>query len=106
MFRTLSRTLVVAPVLVLALAAAGCEDGSQPPTTPTPPNPVTETFTGNISQNSASVQNFAVASGGIVTATLKTIGSDNTLVVGFDLGNWTGTACSIVLAKPDATGGS
>jgi hypothetical protein len=37
---------------------------------------------------------------------LKTIGADNTLVVGFSLGNWTGTACSIVLAKDDSTGGT
>lgn len=106
MVRQLHRTLIIAPVLMLALAAAACEDDSQPPTVPTPPNPVTETFSGSITREGASIQNFTVSAAGTITATLKTIGADNTLVVGFDLGNWTGTACSIVLAKADATGGT
>jgi hypothetical protein len=106
MLRHSHRMLLAAGILALALSAAACEDGSEPPTAPTPPNPVTETFTGSITREGASVQNFTASTGGTVTATLKTIGADNTLVVGFDLGNWTGTACSIVLAKTDATGGT
>jgi hypothetical protein len=106
MLRYLHRTLLAVAVLPLALAAAACEDGSEPPTAPTPPNPVTETFSGTVNQNGASTHDFAVGGSGTVTATLKTIGADNTLVVGFSLGNWTGTACSIVLAKDDATGGT
>jgi hypothetical protein len=106
MFRHIPRTLLAGGMLALALSAAACEDDSQPPTVPTPNPPVTETFSGTVNQNGASTHDFAVAGSGSVTATLKTIGADNTLVVGFSLGNWNGTACSIVLAKDDSTGGT
>jgi hypothetical protein len=106
MYRQLHRTLAIPALLALALTAAACEDDSKPPTAPTPSPPVTETFTGSVTQNGASTQNFAVGGAGVVTATLKTIGADNTLVIGFSLGNWSGTACSIVLAKDDSTGGT
>ena len=41
-----------------------------------------------------------------IVATLKTVGADNTLVVSFALGTWTGTGCNIVLANDAATGGA
>lgn len=94
--------------LLLVCAVAGCDDEPTIPTAPTPGPPVTDTFTGAVAQNGAGTHDFAVATGGAVTATLKTIGADNTLVVGFSLGNWNSTAssCSIVLANDAATGGS
>src|SRR5687768_8150048 len=92
-------------VLLLALAAAACDDEvTTPPTTPTPA--VTETFAGVVTQNGAVTHSFSTSGGGAVTATLKTIGADNTLVVSFALGTWTGTACSVVLANDLATGGA
>ena len=92
-------------ILVLACTVAACDDDATP-TTPTTPAPtVTETFTGMLSQNGAVTHNFSVAAPGQVTATLKAIGTDNTLVISFSLGNWTGTACSVVLASDTATGG-
>ena len=92
-------------ILLLACAAAACDD--DPATTPTAPTTTkTQTFSGTITQNGATTHNFDVGSAGTVTATLKTIGADNRLVVSFALGTWTGTACSIVLANDAATGGA
>jgi hypothetical protein len=93
-------------VLLLACIVAGCDDDDTP-TTPTPPTTsVTETFTGQVKSSGSATHTFSTASGGQVKATLKAIGADNTLVVSFALGNWTGTACSVVLANDLATGGS
>ena len=72
----------------------------------TPSLPKTESFSGVVTQNGAATHNFDVGAAGSVVATLKTVGSDNTLVVSFALGTWTGSACSIVLANDAATGGA
>jgi hypothetical protein len=103
MFRVIKgRWLAIA---LLAVVAAGCDDST--PTTPTTPAaPKTESFTGVVTQNGAQTHNFDVGGAGAVTATLKSIGSDNTLVVSFSLGTWTGSACSVVLANDAATGGA
>jgi hypothetical protein len=98
-------SLRILAVAILAGAVAACDDDTTP-TTPTGPAPtVTDTFTGSIGPNGSSTHNFTTAAAGPVTATLKTIGTDNTLVVSFQLGNWSGTACSIVLGNDAATGG-
>jgi hypothetical protein len=89
----------------VACAAAGCDDDT--PTIPiTPTVPVTETFTGQVAQSGSSMHTFSTTSSGAIAATLKAIGSDNTLVVSFALGTWTGSACSLVLENPAATGGA
>jgi hypothetical protein len=89
----------------LACGAAGCdEDAPTAPITPSPP--VTETFSGAISQNGVSIQSFSTQRSGTVTATLKEVAPDSALVVGFSLGNWTGTACQVVLDNNAATGGA
>ena len=67
---------------------------------------MTETFTGAITQNSTSIQSFATQRAGTVTATLKAVAPDGALVVGFSLGNWTGTACQVMLDNNAATGGA
>jgi hypothetical protein len=96
---------LLAVVLLGAIAAAGCDDDvTNTPTTPSAP--VTETFTGQLTANGASTHSFAVAGPGAVTATLKGIGADNTLIVSFALGTWTGSACSVVLANDAATRGA
>ena len=106
MFRTVSRkVLLVATLALTPLALAACDD-DDPITPPTRPDPVTETFSGSITRNGADSKPFTVAASGTVTATLKTIGDDNTLVVGFMLGNWINSACSVVVANDAATGGS
>ncbi len=103
MVRGLSGRLVA--ILLLAGMAAGCDD--EAPTTATPPAvPVTETFTGTVAQSGSAIHNFSTTTSGAVTATLKSIGTDNTVVVAFSLGTWTGSACSVVLENPAATGGA
>ena len=92
-------------IVLLAGLAAACDD--EITTTPiTPTLPKTETFTGVVTQNGAATHNFEVGGGGAVTAVLKTIGADNSLVVSFALGTWTGSACSVILANDGATGGA
>jgi hypothetical protein len=105
MLRLLNRRSLGA--LLLAGAVAACDDTPTTPTTP-PADPKTDVFTGAVTPSGASTHDFAVAAGGAVTATLKAIGTDNTLVVGFSLGNWNSTtsACSIILDNSTATGGS
>lgn len=106
MFRSVSRTFLIVALLALApLAFAACDE-EDPVTPPTAPDPVTETISGSITRNGAESKPFTVSAPGAVTATLKTIGSDNTLVVGFMLGNWINDACSVVVANDKATGGS
>ena len=92
-------------IVLLACVAAACDD--EDPFTPiTPTVPKTESFNGVVTQSGATTHNFDVGAAGSVVATLKAIGTDNTLVVSFSLGTWTGTACSIVLANDAATGGA
>ena len=92
-------------IVLLAGLAAACDD--EITTTPiTPTLPKTETFTGVVTQNGAATHNFEVGGGGAVTAVLKSIGADNSLVVSFALGTWTGSACSVILANDGATGGA
>ena len=87
--------------------AAGCDDDPVV-TTPTPANPVTDTFAGQLTPNGAVTHSFNATTGGNVTATLKTIGADNTLVVGFSMGNWNAltSTCSAVKSNDAATGGA
>ena len=92
-------------ILLAACAVAGCDDDT--PTLPvTPTVPVTETFTGQVTQSGSSIHTFSTTSSGAIAATLKAIGTDNTLVVSFALGTWTGSSCSVVLENPAATGGA
>ena len=103
MLRVFNRRLIA--IVLLAFVAAACDDDVI--TTPiTPTVPKTESFSGVVTQSGAATHNFDVGAAGSVVATLKSIGADNTLVVSFSLGTWTGTACSIVLANDAATGGA
>ena len=93
-------------IVLLACLAAACDDDN--PTLPNTPTvlPKTESFSGVVTQNGAQTHNFDTGAAGAVTAVLKNVGADNTLIVSFALGTWTGTACSIVLANDAATGGA
>jgi uncharacterized membrane-anchored protein YitT (DUF2179 family) len=103
MLRVFNKRLIA--IVLLAFVAAACDDDD--PITPiTPTVPKTESFSGVVTQNGAQTHNFDTGAAGAVTAVLKNVGSDNTLVVSFALGTWTGTACSIVLANDAATGGA
>lgn len=95
-------------MVVLACAVAACDTEPLLPFIPTASEPVTETFSGQVTQNDAKTHSFTVSRAGSVTATLQTIGSDNRLVVGLSLGTWNSTtnSCSIVLANDAASGGA
>lgn len=93
-------------VVLLACALAACDDGSPTgPTTPPGP-PVTVPFSGTIVRSGAATHDFTPAVGGVVTATLTALGGGEGLVVGFALGNWFASACSLVFANDNATTGA
>jgi hypothetical protein len=91
---------------VMAMGAAGCDNGSTvaAPTTPTTPTTpaVTETFSGTLTTNGANTFPFTATAGGTVTLTLTSLAPDATLAIGLSLGTWTGSACQIVLANDAA----
>jgi hypothetical protein len=91
-------------VLLVACALAACDDSTTPTTPTTPTTTVTDTFSGAVTPNGAVTHKFSTAAAGTVTATLKKIGTDNTLVVGFALGSSINDSCSVVLANDTATG--
>jgi hypothetical protein len=98
-------TIRAVVVAVLASGAVGCDEDT--PTTPTNRrDPVTETFTGEVTQNGAKTHTFSTASSGTVTATLKEVAPDSALVIGFNLGNWDGTSCQLVFSNTQATKGA
>ena len=92
--------LIYGCALAAALVAAGC-GGEEfiPPTTPTP-DPVTISFSGTLTPNSARLHRFSPVAGGTVTATLSTLPANTT--IGLDLGTWNGNSCHIIIAKTDA----
>lgn len=93
-------------VLLLALAAAACDDDVAP-TTPTP-DPTTVTFSGAVTPNGARTHEFATAAGGTVTATLTRVAGPEGATIGFSLGTWNAGAsrCSVVLANDEAAQGA
>jgi len=92
-------------VVLLSCALVACDDETTP-IAPGPNEPVTETFQGTVAASGAATHSFTVSASGTVRATLKEIGSNNTLVMSFALGNWFADACSVVLANDAATGGA
>ena len=108
MFSVLNRRMIGGLLLACVCSlVAGCDDDPVI-IAPTPSNPVTDTFAGQLTPNGAVTHSFNALSAGAVSATLKTIGADNTAVVGLLIGNWNATTstCSSVLSNDAATGGS
>ena len=98
--RLLLRSL---PALVAVLALAACgDDEIDTPTSPIAPTIVTETFNGTVTLNGAQVHSFATLASGSVTATLKFLVPNPAVPMGFALGTWNGSSCSLVIAKTDA----
>ncbi len=90
-------------LLMVTGLAAGCSDSTTTPTTPT--NPITDTLTGTIAQNSVSIQPFTATAAGTVTATLTAL-TPSTITVGYSLGTYSGTTCAVVLDNPVGVQGS
>jgi hypothetical protein len=97
------QTLRALPVLVaLSFVACDSQDPFEIPTSPSPPVIVTQTFSGRVTPNGAQTHTFGTQASGSVTATLKFLVPDPSVPMGFALGTWNGTSCSLVIAKTDA----
>ena len=85
-----------------ALWLGACDNG--PSTVPTPPTTptVTETFTGTVNLNGAVVHSFSTQGAGSVTATITALNPSGALV-GFQMGTWLGSICTIVVSNDLAT---
>ena len=96
------RTLLL---LVLALAATGCDDASTA-TSPTVTSPVTETFNGQFFPGGTAARAFTAASAGTVSITLTQVGPPADAVVGVGVGipQSAGTGC--LLTQTVQTGAS
>jgi len=88
-------------ITAVALAAAGCGNDLTDLETG-PSQTVVETFSGTLNPNGGATHAFVVSGKGPVTATLTSVGSDNTMIVGLALGNWTGVACNLAAANDNA----
>ena len=95
------RRLLIPGVMAVALAtlAAGCGN-VQTETSAT--TSYTETFTGIVNPGGGALHTFTVTQAGSITASLTTIGDDNTRILGLALGNWSGNACQIAVADDTA----
>lgn len=82
-------------LLTLALMAGACS--SIYDTLPMTPDPVivTDVFTGTINVNGAASHPFFTSATGTVTATLSSLGETPPAAVGFSLGTFSGTTCSV-----------
>jgi hypothetical protein len=100
----MSRVTTISVLLLAVVTSAGCGDDDTPPTTPTPPTEITETFEGSLTPFSARIHNFAVGNSGQVSATLTAITPADT-TVGLDLGTWSGTFCQVSVARPETKQG-
>jgi hypothetical protein len=90
-------------VLLVAVAAAGCEgEIANIPTTPDPVT-VTETFTGTLTVNGAQTHNVFTGATGLVTATITSLGETAPAKVGFSMGTLSSVGtCTVVVHNDNA----
>jgi hypothetical protein len=96
------RRLILAPVLVAAMVAAGCSEDPEIPTTPEVPVPLSETFSGTINVNGAFTHPFIAGRAGSIAAQLTALSPDETVTIGLLLGTWNGVACQAVISNDAA----
>jgi ABC-type nitrate/sulfonate/bicarbonate transport system permease component len=88
--------------LPLLLASSACDSAIDDiPTTPDPVT-VTETFSGNININGAATHTFFTSATGTVTATLTSLGENPPAQVGFSIGTFAGSSCSLLITNDKA----
>jgi hypothetical protein len=58
-----------------------------------------------VTTNGAVTFQFRASAEGILTATLRSLTPDNTILIGLALGTWNGVTCQVVLANDQATQG-
>ncbi len=104
MDRYRSRALLFAAAL---LAASGCSNSVLTnPTTNTTVCPCTDGFTGTLSLNGAFTHTFTITNLGSVTASVVSLSPNTSQIVGFGLGVWNGTSCTVTSSNDTATTGS
>jgi hypothetical protein len=89
-------------VVVSLLLSAACDNGDSP-TVPTPPNPITETFTGVVNLNGSVVHPFVATTAGSVTATITAVDPSTSPSFGFAMGTWNGAVCTEIMVNNLAT---
>jgi hypothetical protein len=88
-------------VLGSAVMLPSCGEDTPTSPDPDPPTMVTDTFSGSINKNGAASHRFTALAAGTITSTLTAVGPDAVgadgaaLVVGFGVGLWSGTTCTI-----------
>jgi hypothetical protein len=73
--------LFPAMVLTLALAQAACSEDINP-AVPSNPDPVTEAFTGTLTQNGAVTHPFSAANSGAIRASIVSLAPDSSVRIG------------------------
>ena len=111
MSRQSCRSLLLVPVLGLAAACGGSNNANLPTGPSTPPTPITLTFSGTLSRNSAYTHPFSVTDAGDVSVFLITSAdtvnpANNAIPLGVSLGTWNGASCAIVIANDKVSPGS
>jgi hypothetical protein len=91
--------------LLLGAGAASACGGTVAQTFTTPTTTSTDTFSGTVTRNGGFIHPFATQQAGTVTASYRSIGTDNTIALGLALGTWNGSACQILLVNDNATAG-
>jgi len=99
MFRSFAALVCV---VFAAMVSGACDNGPTTAPSPSPGNPVTETFTGELKLNGSRTHSFSAAASGAVTATISTLDPSGS-VIGFQLGTFDTVTCSAVLSNDLAT---
>lgn len=89
-----------------ALGAAGCGTASSSASlasAATAPTQVTQAFSGTLAVKGGTTFTFDALSSGGVTAMLKTVSPDSTVMLGLALGTWNGQTCQVVIANDAAS---
>jgi hypothetical protein len=82
-----------AVAVLLACSLWACYSTTATPTTPTPTEKVTETFTGTLNSGETSFHAFSAKGAGVVTTRLTDITPDNTITIGLAVGAVDGVSC-------------
>ena len=111
MRRSIRRTLLLVPIVGIAVACGSSTNSTLPTTPSNLPTVLTETFSGTLNHNSAFTHPFVVGNGGNVsvflTESVDPANPDNNAIpLGVSLGTWNGISCAIVIANDNVSPGS
>ncbi len=92
--RGFQRARVAVLVVIATVATAACGEVKDPITFDPTPLMITDTFNGTLTTGETKFHAFANTVAGTITVKLVTVGPDNTLTLGIDIGTWDGLACN------------